>query len=162
VRDGRFQLRRYPAIAVVTTPLDGMAARNQSFRKLFRYISGDNAAGQKIAMTAPVFMDEAPGDAPDGAHGAMSFVLPAAVATAGPPAPAADAVKLATLPAGKVAVIEFKGWTSAEARERAVAELRDWVARNGWSAAGDPFFAFYDPPWKPEFLRRNEVHLRIR
>jgi hypothetical protein len=26
---------------------------------------------------------------------------------------------------------------------------------------GDPVFAYYDPPWTPAFLRRNEVMFRI-
>jgi len=161
-KDGRFELRRYDPIPVASAPMDGMAARNGSFRQLFRYISGANEVESKIAMTAPVIMEDGPTDQPDGAEGAMSFMLPAAVAAAGAPQPAADEVTLRTLPGGKVAVLRFKGWTSEEQRVQASAELRAWVETKGWTAEGEPIFAFYDPPWKPELLRRNEVWLRVR
>ncbi len=53
--DGKFELRDYPALAVVETPMRGDSG--SSFQRLFRYISGLNTGDQKIAMTTPVFMD---------------------------------------------------------------------------------------------------------
>ena len=69
-KDGDFEVRKYAAIKVVSAPMDDMAKRDVSFRKLFKYISGENADKQK-------------------------------------------------------------------------------------------FFAFYDPPWTPELLRRNEIWQKI-
>jgi len=35
------------------------------------------------------------------------------------------------------------------------------VGRSGLTTVGEPVWARYDPPWKPWFLRRNEVLLEI-
>jgi DNA gyrase inhibitor GyrI len=160
-REGRFELRRYQSVPVARTQLDGMDGRNRSFNRLFRYIGGDNEREAKIAMTAPVIMDDGPADAGDGRPGAMSFMLPAAVAKAGAPQPTGDQVVLGTIEGGKIAALRFKGWTDEVRRRQAVADLKAWIAGKGWQVRGEPIFAFYDPPWTPEFLRRNEVWLRV-
>jgi DNA gyrase inhibitor GyrI len=161
-KDGAFELRKYPRIPVASAPMDGMGERNDSFRKLFRYISGDNEEKQKIAMTAPVFMADDAADAADGKPGTMSFMLPAKVAEAGAPAPDGKDVTLATIDGGRVATLRFKGWRSEDERREAADKLGKWIAEKGWTAAGEPIFAFYDPPWTPEFMRRNEVWVPLR
>jgi len=45
------ELRRYPALATVETEAD---SPNEAFRRLFRYISGENEGDADIEMTAPV------------------------------------------------------------------------------------------------------------
>ena len=54
-RDGKFELRDYPALTVVETPMGGGGSNgaNGSFNRLFRFITGNNEAKQKIAMTTP-------------------------------------------------------------------------------------------------------------
>lgn len=138
--DGAFELRDYPELALVATRKD---SENGSFRRLFRYISGDNAAGQKIAMTTPVFMQD----------DAMAFVLPTAVA----PAPTSGEVRLEKRPAARVAVHRYSGLRSPSADADALTKLRAWMAQQGLQAGGPPFRASYDPPWTPGPLRRNEV-----
>lgn len=140
--DGAFELRAYPELALVTTRKD---SENGGFMRLFRYISGDNAAGQKIAMTTPVFMQD----------DAMTFVLPAAVAQG--PAPASGEVRLEKRPAVRMAVHRYSGARSPIADEAALAKLRAWMAQRGLQAGGPPVHASYDPPWTPGPLRRNEV-----
>jgi hypothetical protein len=41
------------------------------------------------------------------------------------------------------------------------AELRAELERRGWEAAGAPLWARFDPPWKPAFLRRNEIVIPV-
>ena len=54
---GAFEVREYPSLHLVETPGSGrMEKRNTGFRKLFRYISGQNEAALKIPMTTPVFI----------------------------------------------------------------------------------------------------------
>jgi len=55
-KDGSFELRQYPAYVVAETRVeaDFKDAGGVAFQRLFRYISGNNVAQQKIAMTAPV------------------------------------------------------------------------------------------------------------
>jgi hypothetical protein len=47
-------------------------------------------------------------------------------------------------------------------REReAVAKLRRWVASEGLQTLREPIIAYYDAPFIPGFLRRNEAMLRL-
>ncbi len=146
--DGSFEIRAYPEIQIVSTAQDG---DNPSFMRLFRYIDGGNAAEEKIAMTTPVFMVE----------GKMAFVLPEEKSDQAP-APKSGEVKLEKLRAQTVAVLRFNGGRSTQGEEAALAKLRDWLRANQIEEAGKPFSAYYDPPWTPGFLRRNEMLIPIR
>lgn len=156
-KDGDFEIRRYEAHVVVSTPMkDG--AQNGSFGKLFQYISGKNAGERKIEMTTPVFMPAAA----DGEPGEMQFVVPAEVAEAGAPQPTDDSVKLDRMSAGKYAVIRYKGVAKAEDRKKQLELLRAKLKSLGLEAEGNPIHAGYDPPWTPGPMRRNEVLLRVK
>lgn len=156
-KDGAFELRRYEAHVVASTATKEGGA-NGSFGRLFQYISGKNEGDARIAMTTPVFMPAAA----DGEPGEMQFVVPAAVAKAGAPAPADPSVKLASMEAGRYATIRYGGVARAGDRKTKVAELRAKIAALGLEAAGEPIHAGYDPPWTPGPLRRNEVLIRVK
>lgn len=157
-KDGGFEVRKYAAIPVVSAPMEGMEKRDESFRELFQYISGGNEAKQKIAMTSPVFMEN--GDNA-GKTGRMSFMIPADVSEKGAPAPDAEGVVVSNIREGTFAILRFKGWDEEVKRDKAKEDLARLVAEKELKPVGKPFFAFYDPPWKPEFLRRNEIWQRI-
>jgi hypothetical protein len=57
----------------------------------------------------------------------------------------------------RCAVFRFKGSRSVAAAEAARKRLDDWVWAKGLRPSGPYRFAYYDPPWMPEFLTRNEV-----
>lgn len=158
-KDGKYELRKYPDLAVVSAPMGAMDQRNTSFRSLFRYISGENEKQQKISMTSPVFMDEGNADAK--AKGAMSFVMPKKVVQAGAPEPSEKQVALGKISGGTFAIIDFKGWRSKAKQQAAEKDLIAWVKAKGWKSQGSTFFAFYNPPWTPELLRQNEVWLKV-
>jgi hypothetical protein len=40
--------------------------------------------------------------------------------------------------------------------------LRQRIGERWLTAAGEPVFARYDPPFKPWFLRRNEIHISVQ
>ena len=150
-RDGHFELRDYPNLTIVETPMDGDSGT--SFKKLFRYISGANSDGEKIPMTTPVFMSG------EEQMRSMSFVMPANMKSA--PGPKDQALRVTTIPAGRFAVFGFSGSRSAEAESNALAQLEAWMKKSGLVASGEPLFGYFDPPWTPSFLRRNEVMLRV-
>ncbi len=159
-REGDVELRRYPAMATVATTMGDAQLRsgmNGGFGRLFGYITGKNADAQKVAMTTPVLIDRSEG----GDLATMNFVLPKNVADAGAPTPTGESVLLRQVSAGDFAVIRFHGFRDDEAIAQATSDLEDWIKSNGWIAKGSAMLAFYDPPWTPEFLRRNEVLIRV-
>ncbi len=147
-QDGHYEVREYPTLAIVQTPMRGA---NDSFMRLFRYIDGQNAATQKIAMTTPVFMTA----------DSMAFVMPEKMTADRVPQPKNNQVAVASIPAGQFAVLRFRGGRNAANETSAVAALKAWMQRQNLPPTGDPIFGYFDPPWTPVWLRRNEAMLRV-
>ena len=123
--------------------------------RLFRYIDKSNETGEKIDMTTPVFMGMKSNE------GEMSFVLPRKIAAQGAPMPSSDSLYITKIKSGTFAAMRFKGRSS---KEKIVAKtLHEKIHKAGLNANKNskPIFAYYDPPWIPVFLRRNEVLIKI-
>ena len=52
-------------------------------------------------------------------------------------------------------------WTSGNVAEH-TGRLRRVIDTAGWEVTGDARWARFDPPWKPPFLRRNEIVIPVR
>lgn len=156
--DGNIEIREYPdlMLASVETRINANG-RDGSFMKLFRYISGNNDAEQKIAMTTPVFME----GEDNGKGGQMGFVLPKQVASSGIPNPKASDVNIRKRQGGRFAVIRFAGRMDNEKMKSREKELRSWMESKGFIGAKEAEAASYDPPFTPGPLRRNEVLIRL-
>jgi hypothetical protein len=152
--DGKFELRDYPALTVVETPMANPEGSDGSFMRLFRFITGANDGKQKIAMTTPVFMSSG------STNLTMAFVMPAKMNTAAVPKPADGAVTVRELPAGRFAVLRFSGGRNAKNEAASLARLKSWLEQERRKAVSGPVYGYFDPPWTPAFLRRNEVMLR--
>ena len=168
-----FELRRYPShvVAEVTVSLPFEQAGSQAFRSLFGYISGQNrsrttvpmtapvvqsaGAAQKVAMTAPVIQHET-----DGGY-AVAFVLPASLTAETAPEPTDPNVRIRTVPPSLAAVTRYSGRWSQDSYERRCADLLTAIGAEGLRVVGTPRFARFDPPFKPWFLRRNEVIIDV-
>lgn len=170
-----FELRRYPdyVVAEVAVAADFDRAGNAAFRRLFNYITGSNTAREKLAMTAPVL--QAPGTphklamtapvlqtgplpgAAEADRFVVAFVLPAGVTADTAPVPTDPTVAVRSVPGSVAAVLRFSGRGTAAAFQRRIGDLRDALAVAGLVPVGAPRFARFDPPFKPWFLRRNEV-----
>ena len=175
-----FELRRYPAHLVAEVITDGPFedAGNRAFRSLFAYITGANRSLQKVAMTAPVVqadaaekiamtapvlqesVDDASGTAA-GERFRVAFVLPKDLTAQTAPEPTDPAVHLRTVPASLAGALRFSGRWSQTRYEQHLDQLRGALAAAGFSVIGSPRFARFDPPFKPWFLRRNEVLLDV-
>ena len=130
-------------------------ASNRAFGSLFRYISGENSAGQKIAMTAPV--QQVPSDS----GWLVSFVVPRDVAVGDIPVPASSSITVRMVPAGRFAALVYSGvWNDKKFAAKS-AELLEAVDAMSLVADGPVFSAVYNPPFVPPFLRRNEVLVRV-
>lgn len=170
-----FELRRYPEHLIAEVTVEGPFedAGNRAFRYLFGYISGANTssqkvamtapvvqadAGEKIAMTAPVVQQQLSGAAEEFR---IAFVLPKDMTMDTAPAPTDTRVQLRTVPESLTGVLRFSGrWTQARYDEQ-LQHLRQVVAAAGFTVQGGPRFARFDPPFKPWFLRRNEVLVNV-
>jgi len=153
--NGKFEVRDYPALRVVETPMSGRGGSSDgSFNRLFRFITGGNEAKQKIAMTTPVFMSG--GDS----NATTAFVLPATLKVGEAPKPTDDSVKVRELEAGQFAVLRYSGRRNANNEAETLGRLTNWMAAEGLRVLSPPVYGYFDPPWTPAFLRRNEVMLR--
>ena len=170
-----FEVRRYAPYIVAETDVaatvDG--AGNRGFRVLAGYIFGENTsraridmtapvtqrAGERIAMTAPVLQRAGTEDAEQ--HWVIGFVMPAEFTLETLPEPQSDRIRMREVPARFVAVRRYTGrWTEARFREHEQS-LREALAGSAWRMIGDVEYARYDPPFKPWFLRRNEVMVEV-
>ena len=144
-----FEIRKYGAMTVVSTK-KSISKKNDEkdsrFMRLFRYIDKSNNKEKKIAMTTPVFMGM------KGNEGEMSFGLPREIAEQGAPLPSSDSLYIARIKSGR----SWKENIAAKALQAKIHKAGLNAAKNS-----NPIFAYYDPPWIPGFLRRNEVLIRI-
>ncbi len=153
-----FEVRRYPSHIEAEVSLRGSFERagNAGFGPLVSYISGRNQEARKIAMTAPVIQEPLT----EGVH-RVAFVMPEGARSETLPSPSATGVTLNEVGESFAAVVSYSGrWTESAYRRR-VEELTAAVLREGLVVAGRPRYARFDPPWKPPFLRRNEVVLPV-
>lgn len=171
VRVGRgYELRRYPAcvVAEVTVDADFERAGSIAFRPLVNYIGGNNQSRTSLAMTAPVVQSEklamtAPvvQSSGSGSGHVVAFVLPASVRLESVPIPNDPRVVIREMPASLTAVSRFSGRWSESSYVKHVEALQEAIAADGLTSVGEPRFARFDPPFKPWFLRRNEVHIDV-
>jgi len=171
LREGdAFQLRRYPAHVVAEVELDGSFedAGSRAFRALFAYISGDNRSQRSVAMTAPVVQEAAasqkiemtsPVVQAEGSGGryVVAFVLPASMTADTAPTPTDPQVRVREVPERIAAVARYSGRWTQSSYDQHLRELLAAVAAAEFAPVGPPRFARFDPPFKPWFLRRNEV-----
>jgi hypothetical protein len=73
------------------------------------------------------------------------------------PIPADPRVRIRTVPASVAAVVRFSGRGTQSDFAKRNRHLQDALAAAGMRPSGSPRFARFDPPFKPWFLRHNEV-----
>ncbi len=153
--EGKFEVRDYPELRLATTTMP-TGEMNSGFGQLFRFITGNNQSAEKIAMTTPVLIDTAD------EKRTMSFIMPKLTIENGLPKPSGENITLGQIAPTRFAVLRFSGGRSVENEKKATAQLSQWLLSQKITAKGSPLFAYYDPPWTPTFMRRNEVLIRIQ
>src|SRR5664279_139949 len=168
--DDTFEVRRYEPYVVAETVVNAPAeeAGNQGFRILAGYIFGQNKGARKIEMTAPVAQTPtkiamtapvAQSATTDGY--VVQFAMPREWTLESLPEPTDSRVKLRAIPARTLAVIRYSGnWSQSNYKEN-LKQLQDALAKSGLQWHGQAIWARYDAPWKPGFLRRNEIMLEL-
>jgi hypothetical protein len=172
MKERNYELRLYESHIVAETVVDGDfdKAGNEGFRRLFKYISGENqkkqsiamttpvsqeAGSEKIAMTAPVSQERT------GDQWRIAFVMPSEYTLDTLPQPADPKVLLKQVPARRLAVITYSGTWSKKRYEEKKALLDAFIQKQNWRPLGEPVFARYNSPFTLWFLRRNEVMVPV-
>lgn len=152
--DGAVEIRDYPELVVaeITTTGSRDDAVRAGFRPLAGYIFAKEREGEKIAMTAPVTQR-----AQQGQDWTIQFIMPKEYTLETLPRPAGAEVRLATEPAMRRVATRFSGVADDALLAEQEAKLRAWMDANGLVADGAPLFAYYNDPFTPGFMRRNEV-----
>jgi hypothetical protein len=173
LKDGNFELRQYDPYIAAETLVDGEKDNvdNEGFRRLFDYISGNNRKKQAISMTAPVTREKTSEKIAmtspvtrekTGGKYRITFKMPSAYNLDILPAPLDSRVVLKLEPARLVAAVRYSGTWKEKRFEEFKGKLDTWISRQGLKSLGEPIWARYDPPYKPWFLRRNEVLIPVQ
>ena len=170
LQDGGFEIRQYPALLVAETITTGSRdqALNRGFRALAAYIFAKSRGGEKISMTAPVIQDRkkismtAPVLQDEAANGAWRtrFVMPSRYTIATLPKPPAG-ITISETPARRLAVARFSGRADDATIAAHESKLRKWMSEHQLQAGGPAEYAFYNSPFIPPFLRRNEILIPV-
>jgi hypothetical protein len=153
------ELRDYPAGMQIETEVSGdfINAGSIGFRPLVNFISGNNRARQAIAMTAPVIQESV-----TTSRHKVRFVMPEEMDESNTPSPADSKVTVVRVPAHLAAARKFGGSWNKEKFESEGTKLLEEVTKAGLVPQGNLYWSRFDPPWKPGFLKHNEVLIRVK
>ena len=171
-RHPEFEVRCYEphVVAEVTVPGPSDTAAQRAFRALVGYIGGRNRGsrslamtgpvtqqptGRSLAMTAPVLQHEARGEF------VVGFVMPSQETLETLPEPDDSRVSLRAVRSAYAAALAYSGRWTVPRYEARLQRLTRAVEAAGFRPDGAPQWSRFDPPWKPPFLRHNEVLLPI-
>jgi hypothetical protein len=140
------ELRYYPPVMKIQS--------NGDFGSLFRYISGGNETGTKIAMTTPVQMGNTSGEP------VMQFVLPSNYTSENTPQANSKNVTVLESEQGHYIAIEYGGYTMDWREKKAAQKLRDIAQKHSLKLDGEPILMVYNSPYQV-FNRKNEVLYKV-
>ena len=147
-----YEIRKYSDRLVIETETSD---KNSGFRKLFKYISGDNKDRKEIKMTTPVTQTEKNGNK------IMQFYIPAEFNESNVPDPNNSEVKVLNIKGGYYAAIVYSGRASDGNYTKHKNILKDLLKKDKISIISKPIRATYNSPFTLPILRRNEVIFKI-
>ncbi len=152
--DGAFEIRRYPALAVVEAVRPGPRDRalGDGFAALAAYVMASGRGRRALPTTLPVI------GAPVAGGWRVMIVMPDARAAAGLPTPP-EGVTIATIPARRIAALRCAGQVDDRLLREQEAALRARLADRGEHPLGGIEQAYYYSPMLPGRTRQTEVWL---
>lgn len=154
-QEGALELRQYERFYVVTYKDASDPQIFEGFQTLFRYISKNNAQGQKISMTVPVIERVEEGTT------TMAFMVPSQFGQEAPE-PLDPRLEVQTIEEGLFAAISYRGVSSEKLEKTQKEKLLKWLGEKGYAVSGDFLLALYNPPFVPGPLRHNEIWVRVQ
>lgn len=168
-----YEVRRYAPYLVAEVDVAGEESDGRAFRILAGYIFGDNQKSEKMQMTAPVeARAKPPGEkmamtapvisgAREDSITTFAFVMESKYTLDTLPRPNDERIRVLERPGRILAVRKYSGgWSESKFAENK-RQLLDALAEDDIEFSGDPEWARYDSPFKPWFLRRNEIWIPI-
>ena len=147
-----YEIRKYSDRLVIETSISN---EGSSFRKLFKYISGNNEKNEEIKMTTPVTQMEKKGNM------TMQFYLPTRFNKDNAPSPSNSDVKILNIKEGYYAVIRYSGRASDKNFTKHKNILENELKKDDISILSSPIKATYDGPFTSPLRRRNEAMFEI-
>ena len=148
-----YEIREYSDRLVIETETSDQSS---GFKKLFKYISGDNKDKKEIKMTTPVTQTEKNGNM------TMQFYMPAEFNESNIPDPNNSEVKVLNIKGGYYAAIIYSGRASDSNYIKHKNILEDQLKKDKISILSKPIRAAYNSPFTLPMLRRNEVMFKIK
>ncbi len=147
-----YEIRKYSdrlAVQVISTNQDN------SFKKLFNYISGNNETNEEIKMTIPVAQMKKNGNM------TMQFYLPSNFNKDNTPNPSRSDVIIVNIEGGYYAVIKYSGRASDKNFIKYKEILKNELKKNNITIVGSAIKATYNGPFTLPILRRNEAMFEV-
>ena len=129
--------------------------QNNSFRKLFNYISGNNETNEEIKMTIPVTQMEKKGNM------TMQFYLPSKFNKDNVPNPLSSDVQVVNIEGGYYAVIRYSGRASNKNFIKHKEILENELKKDNILISGSAIKASYNSPFTLPMLKRNEAMFKV-
>ena len=148
-----YEIRFYSERLVVESVFNNSG---KTFRKLFKYISGENNRSEKIKMTIPVIQVK------KNNINFMQFIIPSRFNKKTIPIPSNSDVKISTIKEGYFAVIEYSGRSSDKNFIKYSRILKEKLLKDEILIKGLAIKAIYNGPFTLPLLRRNEAMFNIK
>ena len=162
------EIRDYAPMLLASVVVSGerQEAANKAFRILAGFIFGDNHGDAKVAMTAPVTLSQSEKIAMTAPvtqaaerdnQWRVDFMMPSEYTMETLPQPNDARIRIWEIAARRAVAIRFSGRYTDKNIEKHNAALDAFVERRGLKVEGPAEIAYYDAPFKPFFMRRNEI-----
>jgi hypothetical protein len=158
--DGVIEVKQYPPYRAATVQVSGSLADapSQGFSPLFEHISSND-----ISMTSPVEARYPTATLETSAvtegQTAVSFLYRSLAIV---PQEVAQNVQVEEMPATTVVSLGMRGSYSYDHYIHGIDQLQAWLAEHPeYEIAGAPRRFFYDGPFIPDFLKRNDIQIPI-
>lgn len=154
-KEGAFEIREYQEYYVVKYKENEDPMNSGGFQTLFRYISKNNEKEAKISMSVPVIEKK------EEEVYTMAFVLPKEHLH-DIPLPKDKRLSIEKIEEEDYATITFSGVSKSKVEKEQESKLNNWIVAKGWEITGDESMAYYNPPFTPGFLRKNEIWIPVK
>ena len=164
-KNNYYEIRNYNSQIVAQTNQE--KGSNKAFRRLFKYISGENQSSSKISMTIPVLQSEKINmtqpilESKSEVSSMMQFFLPTEYKLDEVPTPTNPLVEITVLPSAQYAVVQFNGRSSDKNFLAHARKLKAKLKEDKINFLGPHINATYNGPFTPFFLRKNEIMFRL-